>query len=146
MLSFFFSSRRRHTSSALVTGVQTCALPISFGGGGLVSSARDYDRFLALLLGEGQIGGATGGVRVMKAETARLPMSLLIADRVDRIGSLIDGDGFDECGRASRPPYPGDEDLVDWAGPAGTIGSVHRGLSRRAAASNPTTPPPTVAS
>src|SRR3546814_1835676 len=26
---FFFSSRRRHTSCALVTGVQTCALPIS---------------------------------------------------------------------------------------------------------------------
>src|SRR3546814_19100491 len=28
-LSFFFSSRRRHTRCALVTGVQTCALPIS---------------------------------------------------------------------------------------------------------------------
>src|SRR3546814_1904922 len=28
-LCFFFSSRRRHTSCALVTGVQTCALPIS---------------------------------------------------------------------------------------------------------------------
>src|SRR3546814_11130647 len=28
MYIFFFSSRRRHTSSALVTGVQTCALPI----------------------------------------------------------------------------------------------------------------------
>src|SRR3546814_5982079 len=27
--SFFFSSRRRHTRCALVTGVQTCALPIS---------------------------------------------------------------------------------------------------------------------
>src|SRR3546814_2139910 len=26
---FFFSSRRRHTRCALVTGVQTCALPIS---------------------------------------------------------------------------------------------------------------------
>src|SRR3546814_16668142 len=26
--AFFFSSRRRHTRSALVTGVQTCALPI----------------------------------------------------------------------------------------------------------------------
>src|SRR3546814_3445279 len=25
---FFFSSRRRHTRCALVTGVQTCALPI----------------------------------------------------------------------------------------------------------------------
>src|SRR3546814_5094170 len=28
-ISFFFSSRRRHTRCALVTGVQTCALPIS---------------------------------------------------------------------------------------------------------------------
>src|SRR3546814_6758461 len=28
-LLFFFASRRRHTSCALVTGVQTCALPIS---------------------------------------------------------------------------------------------------------------------
>src|SRR3546814_3925240 len=27
---FFFSSRRRHTRCALVTGVQTCALPILF--------------------------------------------------------------------------------------------------------------------
>src|SRR3546814_5004457 len=30
-LFFFFSSRRRHTRCALVTGVQTCALPISSG-------------------------------------------------------------------------------------------------------------------
>src|SRR3546814_14899116 len=29
VLFFFFSSRRRHTRCALVTGVQTCALPIS---------------------------------------------------------------------------------------------------------------------
>src|SRR3546814_5725106 len=29
LMFFFFSSRRRHTSCALVTGVQTCALPIS---------------------------------------------------------------------------------------------------------------------
>src|SRR3546814_4992247 len=28
VLCFFFSSRRRHTRCALVTGVQTCALPI----------------------------------------------------------------------------------------------------------------------
>src|SRR3546814_2091624 len=31
LLFFFFSSRRRHTSCALVTGVQTCALPICEG-------------------------------------------------------------------------------------------------------------------
>src|SRR3546814_16253503 len=29
MFCLFFSSRRRHTRCALVTGVQTCALPIS---------------------------------------------------------------------------------------------------------------------
>src|SRR3546814_2562941 len=29
---FFFSSRRRHTRCALVTGVQTCALPIYLVG------------------------------------------------------------------------------------------------------------------
>src|SRR3546814_2703533 len=29
IIFFFFSSRRRHTRCALVTGVQTCALPIS---------------------------------------------------------------------------------------------------------------------
>src|SRR3546814_7332601 len=33
---FFFSSRRRHTRCALVTGVQTCALPI-YGSGVLLS-------------------------------------------------------------------------------------------------------------
>src|SRR3546814_7539585 len=40
---FFFSSRRRHTRCALVTGVQTCALPIcqSFSGGvGFHTQAR----------------------------------------------------------------------------------------------------------
>src|SRR3546814_10063584 len=44
-VTFFFSSRRRHTRCALVTGVQTCALPILFrrrsgaeGGG-----QRQYD-------------------------------------------------------------------------------------------------------
>src|SRR3546814_4348850 len=31
---FFFSSRRRHTRCALVTGVQTCALPILFAPAG----------------------------------------------------------------------------------------------------------------
>src|SRR3546814_13650136 len=39
MCFFFFSSRRRHTRCALVTGVQTCALPIYHFGRGL----PDYD-------------------------------------------------------------------------------------------------------
>src|SRR3546814_7251127 len=40
MTSFFCSSRRRHTRCALVTGVQTCALPIWCGLGGLGAGLR----------------------------------------------------------------------------------------------------------
>src|SRR3546814_3718747 len=46
---FFFSSRRRHTRCALVTGVQTCALPICFGFGIAVvplTSAVKHGRLL----------------------------------------------------------------------------------------------------
>src|SRR3546814_10377219 len=42
---FFFSSRRRHTRCALVTGVQTCALPIfPAGGSGRPHAAPRRDR------------------------------------------------------------------------------------------------------
>src|SRR3546814_20069940 len=42
---FFFSSRRRHTRCALVTGVQTCALPI-YGVGtlGIISHGTEEQR------------------------------------------------------------------------------------------------------
>src|SRR3546814_2866302 len=43
MLIFFFSSRRRHTRCALVTGVQTCALPICSAG---ARAARAWERSL----------------------------------------------------------------------------------------------------
>src|SRR3546814_19096174 len=41
---FFFSSRRRHTRCALVTGVQTCALPICIAIANF-SNARIVERF-----------------------------------------------------------------------------------------------------
>src|SRR3546814_4586333 len=47
-MCFFFSSRSRHTSCALVTGVQTCALPIfepcgfPFGDAALKRAGMDY--------------------------------------------------------------------------------------------------------
>src|SRR3546814_5045878 len=37
---FFFSGRRRHTRCALVTGVQTCALPFSIGGSLILFAVR----------------------------------------------------------------------------------------------------------
>src|SRR3546814_2859368 len=57
LLFFFFSSRRRQTRCALVTGVQTCALPIfrrwlypsydASGVGGLASTGHFLPRLLA---------------------------------------------------------------------------------------------------
>src|SRR3546814_2154577 len=57
---FFFSSRRRHTRCALVTGVQTCALPI----------------LLRLLVVGGSLG-ATILSDVVPAAVAMLPKALL---------------------------------------------------------------------
>src|SRR3546814_4962299 len=45
VLFFFFSSRRRHTRCALVTGVQTCALPIYDNGASPeIMTQPGYDR------------------------------------------------------------------------------------------------------
>src|SRR3546814_9143227 len=61
-LFFFFSSRRRHTMCALVTGVQTCALPIYSGHPGSITtihadSAELAFEQLTLLVKESE-GGA----------------------------------------------------------------------------------------
>src|SRR3546814_6376958 len=46
MLLFFFSIRRRHTRCALVTGVQTCALPISERVLRWMNEATVFGRFI----------------------------------------------------------------------------------------------------
>src|SRR3546814_1821603 len=51
---FFFSSRRRHTRCALVTGVQTCALPICYD---FRAMSRHRCRDIARLGGRGRLGG-----------------------------------------------------------------------------------------
>src|SRR3546814_8448451 len=53
VVMFFFSSRRRHTRCALVTGVQTCALPISTNGRGLLAD-MDATRIRKLDAGQDQ--------------------------------------------------------------------------------------------
>src|SRR3546814_7362811 len=65
LLYFFFSSRRRHTRCALVTGVQTCALPIYDVGGckrwpaqkclEILNTAKPGDRTARQLLGDGEL-------------------------------------------------------------------------------------------
>src|SRR3546814_14026814 len=51
LLLFFFSSRRRHTRYALVTGVQTCALPICVEGDGQGVDELGKRRVDSLVLG-----------------------------------------------------------------------------------------------
>src|SRR3546814_7575118 len=51
MVFFFFSSRRRHTRCALVTGVQTCALPIlPLGMKLLLSTIAVVDDLIAIVI------------------------------------------------------------------------------------------------
>src|SRR3546814_7743157 len=61
-LFFFFSSRRRHTRCALVTGVQTCALPIFVGLTGLDEAHVDV------------LGTAVAARRDISVEITRLPI------------------------------------------------------------------------
>src|SRR3546814_2290070 len=59
---FFFSCRRRHTSCAFVTGVQTCALPILDRIGeryGLVTAAEEFEGYQRYIIpGVGHAGAA----------------------------------------------------------------------------------------
>src|SRR3546814_3322776 len=48
LVFFFFSSRRRHTRCALVTGVQTCALPILVAALGIDAEIVDLRSLVPL--------------------------------------------------------------------------------------------------
>src|SRR3546814_4548545 len=65
MCSFFFSSSRQHTRCALVTGVQTCALPISDGADDSAAAAHGphgHDEKAVLKLAVGAIGIVFGDI------------------------------------------------------------------------------------
>src|SRR3546814_3775713 len=61
-LYYVFSSRRRHTSCALVTGVQTCALPISLHGA-MWKSAKRLGLSFHKSLARGRAGSADVAAR-----------------------------------------------------------------------------------
>jgi len=99
---------------------------IHYGGSGLVSSARDYDRFLQMLAGSGKVGR----VRVLKSRTVRLAMSNLLP-----AGVRMTGAGTPEAALAEGYGAGGWVYLADtaqgiragtygWFGAAGTIAFV----------------------
>src|SRR3546814_5432190 len=69
---FFFYSRRRHTRCALVTGVQTCALPISPAAG---VNSKLFDRAMAAMSRHAASLAATDRIAIadfsMASATAR---------------------------------------------------------------------------
>lgn len=90
------------------------------GGGGLVSSPKDYDRFLRMLLGYGRIDGKF----VMSEEAVRVGTSNLIPASVDTSGSWIAGEGHGAGGRSKGTTF-------GWGGAAGTLAAVDFGLGLR---------------
>src|SRR3546814_19082370 len=70
---FFFSSRRRHTRCALVTGVQTCALPISFFGPVVAPGDVGVELLHELLVTGLHLGQAGGRRQLEDAQCLGLP-------------------------------------------------------------------------
>ncbi|HBC15440.1 MAG TPA: serine hydrolase, partial [Erythrobacter sp.] len=95
--------------------------PFPFGGAGLVSSPRDYDRFLQMLLGYGVIEGR----RVMGELAVRVGTSNLLPETATTEGTWVEGQGFGAGGRVSDGSY-------GWGGAAGTIAFVNYKAGLRA--------------
>jgi CubicO group peptidase (beta-lactamase class C family) len=96
-----------------------------FGGAGLVSSPRDYDRFLAMLAGYGKIDGR----QVMSEAAVRLGTSNLLPAGVDTAGTFVNGNGF---GAGGSVGLGDDAGTFGWAGAAGTVGFVNLRVGVRA--------------
>jgi CubicO group peptidase (beta-lactamase class C family) len=120
----YMSPKLAIDSGAASVWLQPPSFP--YGGAGLVMSARDYDRFLHMLVN----GGELDGVRILKPETVRLAMSDLLPATVDRSTlAHMTADsgvpvGFGAGGSvylADRPGGPG-KGTFGWGGAAGTIG------------------------
>lgn len=103
-----------------------------YGGAGLVTSARDYDRFLHMLADEGTLDG----VRILKPETVRLAMSNLLPPGVTfgGVGGATGGAaaraipmGYGAGGSVYLADGPGgmpSKGTYGWGGAAGTIAFV----------------------
>src|SRR3546814_15903633 len=96
VLFFFVSSRRRHTRCALVTGVQTCALPICLGRllGLLCLLVGGFSRCIGLsrkpvpISGLLKKRGARAGSRRLRSLASRLIRHISGARRVVRKPAL----------------------------------------------------------
>lgn len=91
--------------------------PFAFGGSGLVSSPRDYDRFLHMLAGLGTIDGK----RVIGEKAVRQGTGDLLPAGVDGPSMMGPKSAFGAGGRVGIGAEAG---VFGWAGAAGTVGMV----------------------
>jgi CubicO group peptidase (beta-lactamase class C family) len=91
--------------------------PFPFGGSGLVSSPRDYDRFLHMLANYGTLGKE----RVMSEQAVRLGTGNLLPPGVEGPAMMSPRSEFGAGGRVGIGPEAG---IYGWAGAAGTVGTV----------------------
>jgi CubicO group peptidase (beta-lactamase class C family) len=103
--------------------------PFAFGGAGLVTSMRDYDRFQLMLMGE----GAIGKTRVMATSTAKLAMSNLLHPDT-KMDGWVKGQGFGAGGAVAISTGPVGEGVgtYGWGGAASTTAWVDRARGFRA--------------
>ena len=92
--------------------------PFPPGGAGLVSSPRDYDRFLRMLAGYGKIDGR----RVMNELAVRVGTSDLLPEAVNTSGRMLNGARFGAGGRVGTGVDAG---TYGWGGAAGTVAFVN---------------------
>ncbi|MXO66875.1 serine hydrolase domain-containing protein [Altericroceibacterium endophyticum] len=85
-----------------------------FGGAGLVSTPADYDRFLKMLVGYGNLDGK----RVMSEAAIRLGTSDLFPKTMDGADEFSKSAGFGAGGRVGRGAEAGS---YGWSGAAGTV-------------------------
>ncbi len=91
------------------------------GGGGMVSTAADYSRFLAMLLGNGRLGS----VRLLGRKTVELMTADHLGADIPRPADLVPpghgfGLGFAVRMHAGLAPFPGSVGNYFWGGAAGT--------------------------
>lgn len=118
LMQVYAYGRDRAAPPTAIAGLsaEAYAQPVTLysGGGGLISSTRDYLDFLTMLLNDGR----AGRVRVMKPETARLIRSdILPADLT------AEGSGFGFGGWVARPGHRRQGEF-GWSGAAGTQGWI----------------------
>ncbi|MBQ1498130.1 MAG: beta-lactamase family protein [Sphingomonas sp.] len=126
--NYVFMGATRVPADPAATSIYLKKPEFPYGGAGLVMSARDYDRFLHMLLNRGELDG----VRILKPETVAVAMSNLLPAGADT--SILNETakdtgaqmGFGAGGSVYLGDVPGGpgKGSFGWGGAAGTIAWV----------------------